>query len=182
MEEKLELRMYFFTSFYLSDTQHGIQSGHCVEEYSDLYYDTPIYKEYRKYKTWIILNGGSTNNRFEFGTGVPLGELNQIVEDLQKNGIQYACFQEPGLNDALTAICFILDERVWNYKDYPNFLDWVFKNYLYDEPSDRVIKLRMMGTLELSFMFPDYYKEWIEFLGGPKNVFLRELIKGRKLA
>ena len=28
-------------------------------------------------------------------------------------------FSEPDLNFALTAVCFIADERVFNYEDYP---------------------------------------------------------------
>jgi hypothetical protein len=183
----LELRMYFFTSFYLSQAQHGIQAGHCVEEYGDLYHDDPLYKEYRKQKTWIILNGGTTNNRFELITGDPVGELNQIVEDFQHNAIQYACFQEHGLNDALTAVCFIADERVWNYKDYPDFLNWILNIKMYQEARDgmsgqSILMLRMKTIDELIIMFPEYHKEWIEFLGGSKNAFLRELIKNKKLA
>ena len=29
-------------------------------------------------------------------------------------------------------------------------------------------------------MFPEYYKEWVRFVGGIKNVFLRELIKDKE--
>jgi hypothetical protein len=178
----LELRMYFFTSFYISPTQHGIQAGHCVEEYSDLYHDDPLYKEYRKHKTWIILNGGSTNNCFELGTGEPIGELNQIVEELQQNAIRHACFFEPGLNDALTAVCFICDERVWNYKDYPNFPESIINSNSGDISSQRIVEIKMTPEEELKLIYKGHYEAWVYMMGGEKNIFLRELIKGKKLA
>lgn len=178
-----EKRMYFFTIYQLTGIQTGIQCGHAALEYVNEYGNNEEYVDFQKnWKTWIILNGGTTNNRFELGTGTPAGTLNQIVEQLQQNAIEYGFFQEPDLNDALTAVCFLADERVWNHEDYPDFLNWIFKNYLYDEPSERIVKLRMSDMLELTWMFPEYHKEWVEFLGGNKNVFLRELIRGKKLA
>jgi len=108
--------------------------------------------------------------------------LNQIGDSLLHNDIEFSYFKEPDLNNALTAVCFIGDERIWNYEHYPDFLNWVLKNYLYDEPAHRVLELRMMGTLELTWMFPAYYEEWVGVIGGEKNVFLRELIKDKRLA
>lgn len=187
MEEKqLELRAYFFVPYNISPIQHGIQSGHSLGEHLlkyGRYNPNHIVWDYlEKYKTWIILNGGTTNNGFELGTGIPLGTLNQIALDLSINKIEFAHFEEPDLNNALSAVCFVADERVWNYEDYPDFLNWILNNYLYDEPSERIVKLRMTSMLELTWMFPEYHKEWIMFLGGEKNVFLRELIRGKKLA
>jgi hypothetical protein len=183
MEKNLEKRMYFFTIYQLTGIQSGIQCGHAVLEYVNEYGNNEEYIDFQKnWKTWIILNGGTTNNRFELGTGIPIGTLNQIVEQLQQNAVEYGFFQEPDLNDALTAVCFLADERVWNYEDYPDFLNWILKNYLYDEPAQRIIELRMQGMLELTWMFPEYHKDWVGFLGGEKNVFLRELIRGKKLA
>ena len=182
MEKELELRMYFFVNYQLSGIQKGIQCGHVALEYAFSYGDTLEFRDFiMNWKTWIILNGGTTNEHRDLN-GVALGTLDQIGDSLLENHISFSYFKEPDLNDALTALCFIADERVWNKKDYPDFLNWVFKNYLYDEPAERVIRLRMMGTLELTFMFPDYYKEWVEFLGGEKNLFLRELIRDKELA
>ena len=187
MEEKqLELRAYFFVPYNISSMQRGIQAKHAFDEYLLKYgRDNPehiVWDYMKNHKTVIILNGGTTNIRRELGTGISLGSLNQIGDSLLENKIEFSYFEEPDLNDALTAVCFLADERVWNYEDYPDFLDWIFKNYLYDEPAQRKIELKMMGILELTWMFPEYHKEWVEFLGGEKNVFLRELIRGKKLA
>jgi hypothetical protein len=185
-KKELEYKMYYFVPYNISPMQQGIQHKHAADEFLLTYGrhnpDHIVWEYMEKHKTTIVLNGGTTNNRFELGTGTPVGTLNQIVEQLQQNAIEYGYFQEPDLNDALTAVCFLADERVWNYEDYPDFLNWIIQNYLYDEPTQRLIELRLRSMLELTWTFPEYYKEWVVVIGGEKNVFLRELIRGKKLA
>jgi hypothetical protein len=183
MEKTLEQRMYFFVPYNISPIQQAIQAGHAALEYAYKNSNGALFIHFMdKWKIWVILDGGTTNSRREIGTSISLGSLNQIADSLKENDIDFSYFVEPDLNDALTAVCFIVDERVWNYKDYPDFLNWIFENHLYDEPAQRKIELKMMGMLELTWMFPEYHKEWVGFLGGKKNVFLRELIRGKKLA
>jgi len=192
MEEKqFEYRMYYFVPYNISPMQQGIQHKHAADEFLLTYGrhnpDHMVWEYMEKHKTTIVLNGGTTNNRFELGTGTPIGTLNQIVEQLQQNAIEYGFFQEPDLNDALTAVCFLADERVWNYVDYPDFLNYILDIKMYQEARDgmsaqSIVMLRMKTMEELIVMFPEYHKEWVEFLGGEKNVFLRELIRGKKLA
>jgi hypothetical protein len=182
VDKPLELRMYFFVPYNISPIQQAIQAGHAALSYAVNFSETELFAEFAMlHKTWVILNGGTTNNNRDF-EGIAQGTLDQIGDSLYENGIPFSFFNEPDLNNALTAVCFIGDERIWNYEDYPDFLNWVLKNYLYDEPAQRIIELRMKEMLTLTWMFPEYHKEWVEFLGGEKNVFLRELIKGKKLA
>ena len=179
-DKPFELRMYFFVPYNISPVQHGIQAGHCVEEYSDKYFSTALYQDYRTHKTWIILNGGTTNKRRDLD-GISLGSLNQIGDSLLENGIDFSYFEEPDLNDALTAVCFICDERVWNYEDYPNLNEYVFDSLMFPNPELR-IKIAMMSEDEIKINYYIVYLEWIESMGGKKNIFLRELIKGKKKA
>lgn len=181
MENKeLEYRMYFFVPYNISPIQQSIQAGHCVEEYSDQYFNTVLYRKYRKDKTWIILNGGTTNSKRDLD-GISLGSLNQIGDSLLEKEIPFAYFEEPDLNDALTAVCFIADERVWNYDDYPNLNEYVFDSLMFPNPELRV-KLAMMTEDKIKIGYYDTYIEWVESMGGEKNIFLRELIKGKKKA
>jgi len=187
MEEKqLEFRAYFFVPYNISSMQRGIQAKHAFDEFLLAYGrrnpDHIVWDYMKNHKTVIILNGGTTNSRREIGTGIVQGTLDQIGDSLLENNIEFSYFKEPDLNNALTAVCFLADERIWNYEDYPDFLNWVLKNIWYDEPSQRIVELRMMSTEELISMIPEHYEEWVEFLGGGKNVFLRELIRGKKLA
>jgi len=189
MEKNLELRMYFFTIYQLTGIQAGIQCGHASLEYANKYYDAGFFQEFvKEHKTWIILNGGTTNDQRDFD-GIPAGTLNQIGDQLHENDIPFSFFHEPDLNDALTSLCFICDERVFNHKDYPDFVNWLLDIKMTEEGKEEArknnpelwVKLRLYPDLQQE-MFPEYYKEWVRFVGGIKNVFLRELIRDKKKA
>jgi hypothetical protein len=185
----LELRMYFFTIYQLTGIQAGIQCGHVALEYAYKYGETSLFKEFiEKYKTWIILNGGTTSSNPQF-YGTMQETLSLIFvfnEQHPEDKINYSIFKEPDLNDAMTAFCFICDERIWNYKDYPDFVDYMVnviecdtKHFLanYD-----FISIKTKSKEELQEMYPEQYNIWFNKMGGEANIFLRELIKGKKLA
>lgn len=189
-EKQLELRMYFFVPYNISPIQQAIQAGHAALEYAVKFSQTELFAEFATlHKTWIILNGGTTNDQRDL-EGIAKGTLNQLGDQLHENGIDFSFFREPDLNDALTALCFICDERVFNRKDYPDFVDWLLNVKMYEGAKDEALRnnkawwleLRMKTVEEHQELFPEYYKEWVRFLGGVKNVFLRELIRDKKLA
>lgn len=191
MEEKeFELRMYFFVPYNLSPIQQAIQAGHAAVEYAYQFGKTKIFKDFaNNWKTWIILNGGTTNERRNIEKGVAFGTLNQIGDELLEHKIQFSYFKEPDLNDALTALCFIVDERVFNYDDYPDFVNWLLNIKMYESAKEEAqknnpelwVRLRLYPDLQQE-MFPEYYEEWKVFMGGEKNVFLRELLRDKRLA
>ena len=155
MGNNFELRMYGMVPYNLSPIQQGIQFGHAVVEYGQLVSKNKIngdlYNEWAdKHKTFIILNGGTTNNNVE-----KIGTLNQHFETLKKMGVTVVPFHEPDLGDQLTAIVFIVDERVFNKKLYPDLL------------SEENTKNE---------------DEWFENIGGTKNAILRDFLSGFKLA
>lgn len=183
MEEQqpLELRMYFLVPHNISPIQQAIQSGHAALEYADKFgSDEEFVRFVREYKTWIILNGGTTNDQRDF-EDKPLGTLNQIAEQLLENDIQFSYFREPDLNNALTAVCFICDERVFNKKDYPDFIDYVANKSGINNSSFEYIHLKTMSIENIKEKYFEYYKEWVRFIGGIKNEFLRDILKDKKL-
>lgn len=187
-EKVLEMRMYFFVPYNISGRQMGIQAGHAALRYVRSYADNnpEVWDFVDNHETWIILNGGTTNETRDFD-GVAAGGMNQIADSLADNDIMFSYFVEPDLNNALSALCFLCDERVFNYKDYPDFVNYVLYVKMYDNareevPAENIIKLKNMTNDELQEMFPEYYKEWVRNMGGVKNIFLRELIKDKKLA
>lgn len=152
----LSLRMYFFVPYNISEIQKGIQAGHAALEYAREYGNTKLFKEFaNNHKTWIILNGGTTrqynNDKLEIGT------LDEINIQLSKY-VPYARFYEPDLNNALTAVCFIADERVWDFEKYPDY------------------------DVENNDCNSREYTKWIKSIGGKQNAFLRELIRNKRLA
>jgi len=191
MDEKpLELRMYFFVPYNISPIQQAIQAGHSALEYARNFRESTELMDFLDHwKTWVILDGGTTNDMRD-NDGIPQGTLNQIGDQLNENGVDFSFFKEPDLNDALTALCFIADERVFNRKDYPDFITYITDIKMYSEAkeesmrhnSELWISLKAKPLEEVQELFPEYYKEWVRFVGGIKNVFLRDLLKDKKLA
>lgn len=124
--EKLELRMYGMVPYNISPIQQGIQFGHAVAEYGQIVKRLGLHKQSLNvqydewadnHKTFIILNGGTTNNKIVDGEYV--GSLNNHKEFLDKLGVFNVSFSEPDLGDQLTAFVFIIDERIFNKVKYP---------------------------------------------------------------
>ena len=151
--ENFEKRMYFFVPYQLTGIQKGIQCGHAALEYALKYKHDDIFNNFVQYhKTWIVLNGGTTNNSQKY-----IGTLNNILNVLVENNIKHSTFFEPDLNDSLTSICVIIDERVFNFKPI---------NILTEDD--------------------DCYQEWeknaLNFLQTKENLILFKLINGKSLA
>ena len=183
MEEQLELRMYGLIPYQLSNTIHaGIQYGHSVVEYALKYSDTNLYQDWAKnYKTFIILNGGTTNLSDTFP-----GTLNQNLEIIKTLNIPYSIFNEPDLGDQLTAITFIVDERVFNKKKYPDFREYLEYTAYSPVGVKRDIKKhckkKPLVEPKIELIFNDEYKEWVNKIGGETNVKLRDFLKNFRLA
>jgi hypothetical protein len=190
----LELRMYGFVNYQLTGIQKGIQYGHAVVEYGQLVKsDKKLLETYNdwadNWKTFIILNGGTTNKKTSIEDGLPFGTLNRHLLTLKENNIDFAYFEEPDLGDQLTAITFIVDERVFNTKKYPDMCDWIF------EQTDHFFDITTLGfNSKLSdisyenFINSDNHnnvvlaEKWLDFIGGDKNLFLRRFLKNFRLA
>ena len=150
--------MYFFVPYNISEIQKGIQAGHASLEYARLFGDTPEFKYFvQSQKTWVILNGGTTMDADVRGNR---GTMQEIEEMLWGGGIPYTSFNEPDLNNALTALCFLAPEQVYDREIYPD--------------------LPPCGENE-KYGF-EAIEAWVKGLGGRKNVFLRQLITGKHLA
>lgn len=170
----LEYRMYGLVPYNLSPIQQGIQFGHAVVEYGQIVECVPpfndIYKKWaRKDKTFIILNGGTTNNNVD-----SLGTLNKHMFTLDANDVKFAEFYEPDLGDQLTAVVFLVDERVFNRELYPDFQEEKLP-YGVRKPSKK-------AQIELEERNESNYQKWVEKIGGPQNAFLREYLKPLRLA
>jgi hypothetical protein len=159
--ENLELRMYGLVPYNINPIQQGIQFGHAVVEYGrncdGIKNMQALYNEWAdNWKTFIILNGGTTNTKTSIEDGMPFGSLNKHLLTLHDIGIPVATFYEPDLGDQLTAIVFIVDERVFNKAKYPDFVyldpgepDWL--DELPEEEAERIIRLReFLSTFRLA--------------------------------
>jgi hypothetical protein len=189
-EAYLEYRMYGLVPYNISSIQSAIQYGHAVQEYNNLMIDgssimqsvnfeTKLresnkigYDKWRKKdKTFIILNGGTTNDTIDDKW---YGSLQKSRDTLYDNGVLFAEFYEPDLNYSLTAVVFLVDERVFNKTLYPNFEKETLP-YSKKKPSQKQIEeLEERNNLN--------YQKWVDKIGGPKNAFLREFLINFRLA
>jgi hypothetical protein len=189
LEHKDDYRMYGLVPYNISPIQQGIQFGHALQEYNNYFIDNIIknseekiaFDNWRLYgKTFIILNGGTTNNRII--EGQCFGSLNRTKEELDKANILNATFKEPDLGFQLTAIVFLVPKQVYNKKEYPNFLEYVKLNCEFNFDLFEEIKEDYeMGSFTNSTN-ENIYKQWVDFIGGEKNIFLRDFLKNFKLA
>ena len=153
--------MYGLVPYNISEIQKAIQFGHSVVEYSLIEEYKEQYLDWAKnWKTFIILNGGTTNNT----SPERYGTLNKHLQTLLDNNIDFSYFKEPDLGDQFTAITFIVDERVFNKEKYPDFY----------HPNGLLSKEQQKLTTQ--------YEGYLKIIGGEKNAFLREFLSQFKLA
>ena len=206
----LELRMYGLVCYQLMGIQKGIQFGHSKDQYTahiieyimnwniDIetrkqFYpnaetDESILDNYldwlSNWKTYIVLNGGTTNTNPN-----NLGTLNQHLQTIKDNGVFCSEFYEPDLGDQLTGVDFIVDERVFNKKKYPDYGYYYTDGRFLPKTNTNMWRVvQTQGTLSLNgeeldpICYGNEYDAWVESVGGPKNVFLRKFISKFNLA
>ena len=102
--ENQKYRMYHFVLYSLSGIQKGIQSYHSGIEYANLHGQNDDYYRWANIdKTVIILDGGSSGN------------MPKLAEKLWEYGVKHTFFHEPDLNNAMSAIAFLVPENVYNF-------------------------------------------------------------------
>jgi hypothetical protein len=178
---------------------HIIYHQFKLVEYSQLYYNDDNYQDWAKnWKTVIILNGGTSET------------MKLHLESLKSAGIKQSSFNEPDLNDMLTGITFIVDERVFNKEKYPDFLKFVENrapSWFYNKNSkidigyeNNELFKTSINNLLINPFYPIYnieffkynrikkseinlmWNDWINYIGGVQNVFLRKFLEKFKLA
>lgn len=154
-------RMYGLVAYNLSPIQQGIQFGHAVQEYNNKSVDGGIticdrtaFNHWRLFdKTFIILNGGTTNTSTE-----KPGSLNLHLDEISKL-VSTAAFYEPDLGDQLTSFVFLVNEKVYNKKTWPDYDIYLhssiseseyYKNLLGEDWSNIVLLRQYLSKLKLA--------------------------------
>ena len=155
-------RMYGLVPYNISPIQQSIQYGHAVVEYLNKYFNEPDCTEWRlNDKTFIILNGGTTNKSYS-----DLGTLNKHQQTLKFAGVRTASFFEPDLGNQLTAVVFLVDERVYDKKMWPDYNGLCYMDGTPDETEYYTWKMKFADTEEEA----------------NKIIFLRDFTKQFRLA
>ena len=101
-------------------------------------------------KTLILLNGGTV-----------IG-LDKTLELFEENNIAYGAFIEPDLDNIVTAVAVMADERIFD-DNYMSFDMWRLKALL-NNP------------------YTSYEKGYEKYIGGRGNFILKEFLNSKKLA
>ena len=169
----MEYRMYCLAERHLSIAQKTIQAAHAIVEYSLKFGDTEEYKHWAKYdKTIIVLDGGNTPDM-----------KNDIVKltDIEYN---YEIFMEPDMDNFVTCITFLADERVFDYEKYGrNFEEWRNLKILENDRSQmHTDPVTGVTTMNAVYIMPPTYPEWINLIGGEKQEKIKEIISTKRVA
>lgn len=162
-KEEFNYRMFGMVNYQLMGIQSGIQFQHAVSRYQRDYPSDSLNKWAFHCETSIVLDGGSTNLNPN-----KLGTMNKHLQTLKEMNLIVSEFYEEDLGDQLTAIAFLVDERVYDKEKYPNFL--------FDKTDDK---------LNPNFTDETRQKEWddyIDMIGGYQNHKLRTFLGTFKLA
>lgn len=146
----MEYRMYVLFLRHLSGINKACQGMHVCMEYGYLYHNMSDYKKYiSEDKTLISLDGGTSN------------DLEEIKKTLERIKYNHNSFYEPDINNCITSICFLVDERVWNKEKYQTEEEFYQSN-----PEYGINKM---------------YDEWSDYIG-EKNITIMEILNGKKLS
>jgi len=152
MEEQLHYKMYALVLYQLSGIQKGIQAQHAISRYQKNYGDNPNCKAWiNNDETTIILTPGGSI------------QMKEALHELAINQMTFQVFHEPDLDNIITSMCFLVDERVWDRKKYPD-PEVTFQTFI-----DMVVK-------------PTEPTEFEKMVGGKHNLFLRSFLPKFKLA
>ena len=166
----LELRMFGVAPFQLGPLHAGIQFQHAATMYERKFH-TPLYEDWAdNWMTSIVKNGGSTNTSTD---PERRGSVNKFYDQCVELGIDAVYFTEITMGDQITCVALIADERTWDLDTWPN-IDltlWGAKDpFDYLNPDFSLPRISAMDPQEA-------YNQWVELVGGRKNVFLRQVLR-----
>lgn len=164
-------RMYCLVLKQLSPMQKGIQAAHAIVEYGKKFSHTEAYQEWESFdKTIIVLDAGTSF------------DMEDILDQLDEHKVDYASFSEEDLNGITTSIAILVDDRVFDKEENPDFETWRNRKY----PVREYHCVLYVGEFDHDpndYTYDKHHKEWVEdVIGGKQNEFLRELISSKRLS
>lgn len=129
------------------------------------YYTYGGFKQWKYDKILMVLNGG-TNDK----------EMNKFNLELGEFQIETGTYYSSELDNQLTCLVFLGDERVFNKEDYPDFDQFLLRH---QDIIDTFEKDRSYESIvnEITKNRSTVYEDWVTSIGGKRNEFLRGFLK-----
>jgi len=152
-----ELRMFGLVPYNISPIQQAIQYGHAVVEYGEMVKHKwshgsletlKLYEDWAKnWKTFIILNGGTTSDDLVEVDDVFIkhGSLNRHLDTLIEMDIPVAEFREPDLGNQLTAVVLLVSEDVFNIPTNREYMNITPSRYRWTKESAMKARIKEYG-------------------------------------
>ena len=139
------------------------------------YYTYGGFNEWRKDKILIVLNGRTSYSELNEATKSPLEDLNNYNLQLGKFHIETGTYYSNEINNQLTCIVFLGDERVFNKEKYPDFDKFLLQ---FKDIIDTFDKDRSYNSIvkEITENRSTIYEDWVTSIGGKRNEFLRDFL------
>lgn len=168
----MEYRMYCLAERHLSIAQKTIQAAHAIVEYALKYGSTEEYKHWAEYdKTIIVLDGGNS---------IDMKNDIATLTDIKHN---YEIFMEPDMDNFVTCIAFLADERVFDYETYGRNFEEYCKIQDINNINGEFDNKHLYNIYKTMLMNKDEkHLQWIEILGGEDQAKLKEIISTKRLA
>lgn len=181
--EQNKWRMYCLVLKQLSSIDKGIQCAHACTEYTNLYQDTDEFQEFiKESKTLIMLNGGNYN------------DMMGIKKILEGRNINYSIFYEEDLNNLITSICFLAEDKIWDKNNYLKYEDfYIIASSISTQITLSKSNLSNIENLPLYNKIYCLFKKYnldmnkienayIDYIGGENNYIIENIISNKKLA
>lgn len=155
-------KMYIFVLSQVRDENKATQAAMAALLYAGKFRERKEFIDFLSSEGEVIIKEG----------GKP-SDMNEIIAKFAENNYEdYVFVSDESFNGTLTAIAVLVDEKVWDFDNYPLYYEWKIKN---------LIPTVMIGTYPPKEQpDPENYNKWLESVGGKENAMLKEIIRFKK--
>lgn len=155
-------KMYIFVLSQVSDANKSTQAAMAALLYAGKFRNRKEFIEFLNSEGEVIIKEGGKSS-----------DMNEIITKFAENNYEdYVFVSDESFNGTLTAIAVLVDEKVWDFENYPLYYEWKIRN---------LIPTVMIDTYPPKEQpDPENYNKWVESVGGKQNAMLKNIIRFKK--
>lgn len=171
-------RMFALVAHNLPSLYKGVNIAKAMVNYIKNFGDTPEYEDWSKFDLdkISVLDGGFFNSKFDKDSGLPYGDMDKYLLQLEEYHVNVGTYLDPNANNGLTAIVFIVPSSVYATPSLEQFYGEKWNEKLHQMDLDPEIslkeKLSVFGD-EVNSLEREWKKEWIDKVGSLELAWLK---------